>query len=111
MTDAELASFLASGAQTYGKSAYMLVYERKSKKNLREIGVKSAKESEKKADADSQQIVEGANEEAKQVDFRTVPRYVPEWIKKEVLEDNKNFLIDAQMFHDDFFDHIKALFK
>mgnify|MGYP004204205873 CR=1 FL=1 len=40
-----------------------------------------------------------------------MPRYVPEWIKKEVLEDNKNFLIDAQMFHDDFFDHIKALFK
>ena len=44
MTDAELASFLTSGAQTYGKSAYMLVYERKSKKNLHEISFEADKE-------------------------------------------------------------------
>ena len=37
MDDKELTSFLASGSQTYGKSAYMLVYERKSKKSLHEF--------------------------------------------------------------------------
>lgn len=37
MTDAELAAFLSTGSKTYGKSAYMLIYERKSKKNLREV--------------------------------------------------------------------------
>jgi hypothetical protein len=37
MTDAELATFLSTGSKTYGKSAYMLIYERKSKKNLREV--------------------------------------------------------------------------
>ena len=94
MTDAELASFLASGAQAYGKSAYMLVYERKSKKNLHEVIL------------DGNVAEEADKEETTPIDFRTVPRYVPEGIQKEVLEDNKNFLIDAQMFHDDFFENM-----
>jgi hypothetical protein len=93
MTDAELATFLASGSQTYGKSAYMLVYERKSKKDLHEV------------------VANGDKEELKPIDFRTVPKHVPEWIQKEVVEDNKRFRIDAQMFHDDFFGHVKAFFK
>jgi hypothetical protein len=37
MTDAELSQFLESGSQSYGQSAYMLIYERKSKKSLHEI--------------------------------------------------------------------------
>lgn len=37
MTDAELSAFLGSGGSTYGKSAYILIYERKSKKNLKEV--------------------------------------------------------------------------
>jgi hypothetical protein len=37
MTDAEVATFLSSGGSTYGKSAYMLIYERKSKNNLKEV--------------------------------------------------------------------------
>lgn len=37
MTDAELAQFLSTGSKAYGKSAYMLIYERKSKKNIREV--------------------------------------------------------------------------
>lgn len=93
MTDAELASFLASGAQTYGKSAYMLVYERKSKRSLHEV------------------VAEEGKEETKLIEFRTVPKYVPEWIQKEVEEDNKHFHIDAQMFHDEFFGHVNAFFK
>lgn len=34
MTDDALAQFLSSGGNSYGKSAYVLVYERRSKKNL-----------------------------------------------------------------------------
>jgi hypothetical protein len=34
MTDDALAQFLSSGGNLYGKSAYVLVYERRSKKNL-----------------------------------------------------------------------------
>lgn len=34
MSDTELTAFLSSGAQSYGKSAYMLIYERKSKRDL-----------------------------------------------------------------------------
>jgi hypothetical protein len=44
MTDAELAQFLSVGGQSYGKSAYMLVYERKSKKNIHEVVLNAAGE-------------------------------------------------------------------
>lgn len=38
MNDNEMNVYLAhSGAQSYGKNAYMLVYERKKKKNLKEV--------------------------------------------------------------------------
>ena len=48
MTDEQLAAFLSGAAggqsKTYGKSAYMLVYERKSKKALRVFEMKGGKE-------------------------------------------------------------------
>ena len=94
MTDAELAQFLSTGSQSYGKSAYMLVYERKSKKNIHEVVANDKGE-----------------EELKSLDFRSIPKFVPEWIDKEVTNDNKNFIVDAQMFHDDFFKHVKAFLK
>lgn len=72
----------------------MLVYERKSKKDVHEVVVN-----------------EKGEDEMKLLDFRTIPKYVPQWIEKEVFEDNKNFHIDAQMFHDDFFSHVKAFLK
>jgi len=34
MSDKDLAAFLSAGSQSYGKSAYMLIYERKSKKKI-----------------------------------------------------------------------------
>jgi len=73
MTDAELTAFLSSGAQSYGKSAYMLIYERKSKRDL----------------------VEHNDGEEKKVDFRGVEPYVPEWIADMVSADNKRFLVDS----------------
>jgi ubiquitin carboxyl-terminal hydrolase 9/24 len=42
MSDKEWTTFLSSGNQSYGKSAYMLIYERKSKKNLVQIQLDSA---------------------------------------------------------------------
>lgn len=72
----------------------MLVYERKSKKPIHEVSV-----------------TESGQEEQKELDFRAIEKYVPEWIEKEVTEDNKNFHVDAQMFHTHFFDHVKNILK
>lgn len=63
MTDGDYAAFLAGGGQTYGKSAYMLVYERKSKKSIHEV-----------------EHNENGEEVLKELDFRSIPKYVPDWI-------------------------------
>ena len=61
MSDAELQNFLSSGSGAYGKSAYMLFYERKKKKNITEYT--------------------GENqEETKIIDYRKVENFVPDWI-------------------------------
>lgn len=74
MTDGDYAAFLAGGGQTYGKSAYMLVYERKSKKNIHEV-----------------EHNEKGEETIKELNFRSIPKFVPDWIMQEVTDDNKNF--------------------
>jgi len=56
----------------------MLIYERKSKKNLTEFPVESAE-----ADVGSE------------IPFRNVEKYVPDWISDLVNRDNKNFLEDS----------------
>lgn len=94
MTDEQYAKFLSGGGKSYGKSAYMLVYERKSKKPIHEVSV-----------------TESGQEEQKELDFRAIEKFVPEWIEKEVTEDNQNFHVDAQMFHAHFFDHVKNILK
>lgn len=94
MTEAQLAAFLTSGAQSYGKSAYMLIYERKSKKNLRE----HTKD-------------ENGEDQVSEVEFRSVQKYVPDWISDVVYADNKSFLVDSQLFSDLFFDCIKMTFR
>ena len=63
MTEVQLYAFLCEQGQSIGKSAYMLVYERKSKKNLRE----HSKD-------------ENGDDKVTEVNFREVEKYVPDWI-------------------------------
>lgn len=98
MTDAQLAAFLSGGGggtKTYGKSAYVLFYERKSKKNLIEH--------HKDKDTGEEKPVE--------VDFRSVEKFVPSWISELVAADNKSFIVDSTIFSDTFFDFVKNTFK
>jgi hypothetical protein len=68
----------------------MLIYERKSKKNLTE------------------HLVDDKGEAiTKEIDFRSVEKCTPEWISKLVNADNKSFLVDSQLFNDQFFDMVK----
>jgi hypothetical protein len=94
MSDADLAAFLSSAGQSYGKSAYMLIYDRRSKKSLREVA------EEAPDDAPTTEIP-----------FKSVESVVPAWISEEVEADNKNFMVDSQLFNEDFFEFIKRIFK
>ena len=94
MTDADFAAFLSSAGQSYGKSAYMLIYDRKSKKDLREVP-------------------EGAPDEAEasKVAFNAVDTGIPTWISDLAEADNKSFMVDSQLFNEDFFEFMKRIFK
>ena len=81
------------GTKTYGKSAYMLVYERKSKKDLRVVDQT------------------GEEEKVSKVGFRQVEQFVPDWINELVAGDNKTFIVDQNVFSDQFFNTIKNIFK
>jgi len=67
MTDDALAQFLSAGSNSYGKSAYVLVYERRSKKNLVEYHKN-----------------EQGEEEVKDIIYSKVEKYVPEHISDMV---------------------------
>ena len=90
MSMSEVTAFLASGQQSYGKSAYMLIYERKSKKPLTEV------------------TPEG--KELK-LDFKQIPAEVPAWISEVVFGDNKQSLVDRQVCDESFLDFLKDLFN
>ena len=94
MTDDALAQFLSSGGNSYGKSAYVLVYERRSKKNLVEY-----------------QKNEQGEEEVKEISYSKVEKLVPEHISEEVKKDNKRFQVDSCLFNEHFFNLMKHIFK
>lgn len=56
----EVQNFLASTEASYGKSAYMLVYERKKKKDINEV----------------------QNDAEVSIKYRDVAKFVPDWISK-----------------------------
>ena len=38
-------------------------------------------------------------------------KFVPDWIKDQVLSDNKNFTTDSQLFNEDFMSLMRSMFK
>lgn len=81
----EVTNFAAK-EQGSGKSAYMLVYERKKKSDIRQI--EDGKES--------------------LVSYKKLStKFVPEWLTKQVQKDNIDFVIDRQVFDDNFFIMVK----
>lgn len=94
MSDEALAQYLSAGGNSYGKSAYVLVYERRSKKNLVEY-----------------HKGEDGAEVVREVDYRKVEKYVPEDISDLVKKDNKRFQVDSCLFNEHFFNLMRHVFK
>ena len=61
----------------YGESAYMLVYEKKVKKSIRQI-----------------EPSDGEEEIETLIEFNKIDKYIPDWIKNEVEQENLNVIMD-----------------
>lgn len=87
--------------EAWGKNAYMLIYERKHKRTIREIDLDQKLKSSKS----------DQEEQTKNVDYSRIQKHVPEWISKMVEKDNVDFVIDRQVFSNQFFFLIKLALK
>ena len=92
---------------SYGKSAYMLVYERRKKKALK-ILVEA--EEAKKEQTHKVFFDEGKNEHYKLIGFREgVEDIAPNKIYKQVFEDNQKFEFENDIYSQEFFEFIKRI--
>ncbi len=93
---------------SYGKSAYMLVYERRKKKPIKIlITEEEAKQNQGAADIhfDSEK-----QEYSRLVDFKSgVEEIAPSKIYRQVYEDNQKFEFDTDVYSPEFFDFVKGI--
>ena len=77
MSDADMKIFQQTGAN-WSKTAYMLVYEKKLKSELRQIVREEGK----------------VEENVENVSFNDVQKEIPEWIRDVVQKDNRAHIAD-----------------
>ena len=92
----DLAAHSTQYGDSYGKSAYMLIYERRVKTDIREVVTKATEEAE---------------EVIKKVDYRNIMPEVPDQIRQMVQKNNFELMIDRQVFDKQFFVLIQHTFK
>jgi hypothetical protein len=93
---------------SYGKSAYMLVYERRKKKPVKIL----VDPEEAKASAEDSSILFDAKKEEyfRVVDYKTgVEEIAPSKIYRQVFEDNQKFEFDNDIYSQEFFDFVKSI--
>lgn len=73
----------------------MLIYEKKLKKDLREIILPEGVANGAAAESEQEQV--------RMVSYRNVEKAVPDWIKNMVQKDNVEYVIDRQVFNTQFF--------
>lgn len=85
------------GGGSYGKSGYMLFYERRKKKPLKVLEPQGKDEEEKTAEVDYREIVK--------------PDDVPNQIFRKVVEDNRKFGFESDVYSREFFDFVLEIMK
>jgi hypothetical protein len=96
------------GGSSYGKSAYMLVYERRKKKPVKIL----VDHEEAKASPEDASIHFDAKKEEyyRVVDYKTgVEEIAPSKIYRQVFEDNQKFEFDNDIYSQEFFDFVKSI--
>ena len=102
-----------SGSSQYGKSAYMLIYERRKKRPLKILAPYDEVEAAKNNGlVDSQGKIffdPKKDEHYRLVDYREcVQDIAPNQIYKQVFEDNAKFGFENDIYSSEFFDFIKG---
>ena len=93
---------------SYGKSAYMLVYERRKKRPIKIVVPKEEAEENKQGVIFDQK----KEEYYKLIDYKEgVEDIAPNKIYKQVHEDNKKFGFDNDIYSQEFFDFIKSIMQ
>lgn len=93
MTEAELKTYAGQSGEDWSKSAYMLVYERKLKTELRQV------------------VRDEQAESVDMVKFNAMPKEIPTWIEEAIKTDNRAHVADTQIFHPLFFAFSAQLLK
>lgn len=95
MNDSEAKSFGASDFEDWSKSAYLLVYEKKLKSEIRQV-VKQP---------------DGVDDTIETIKFNEVPKQIPDWIADSIKADNRAAVADSQVFHSLFFNFAAKVMK
>lgn len=96
MSDTEAKVYIGSGdIEDWSKSAYLLVYEKKLKSELRQV-VKQP---------------EGHDDTIECVKFNAMPKEIPSWLEQFIINDNRSHIADGQVFHSLFFNFASSLLK
>ena len=91
---------------SYGKSAYMLVYERRNKKPLKILATQEEIETNKEVLSFDPK----KEEYFKMVDYRECADDIaPNQIYKQVFEDNQKFEFENDIYSTEFFDFVKGI--
>ena len=96
----------SSGGTTYGKSAYMLFYERRKKKDIKIVVPENEIAQEKKKGIQVN-FDEEKKEYSKQIKYRDgTENEKPNEIYKRVFEDNGKFTFESDIYSPEFFEFI-----
>ena len=91
---------------SYGKSAYMLVYERKKKKPIKILTTAE----DHKADPEHVLFDEKKNEYFRMSDYKTgVEEIYPSAIYQKVQDDNKKYEFDNDIYSNEFFEFVRQI--
>ena len=99
------------GDNSYGKSAYMLIYERKEKRPIKVVIRDEELQSEREKNVNIEIVRDEKKEENyKMIDYRNgVQDIVANQIYKQVFEDNKKFEFENDIYSQEFFNFIKSI--
>ena len=93
---------------SYGKSAYMLVYERRIKKPIKILV--PPQEEESKSEEGAIFFDEKKQEHYRLVDYKTgVEEIEPSSIYQKVMEDNQKFEFDNDIYSSEFFEFVRSI--
>lgn len=112
-----MSGFFRSSAMSFGKSAYLLVYEKKEKNKIRQIVQTDDTQPLECDDAVISRDPEGrtiikdpkTKEEYVEFDVSEIKRFVPSKIYNKVQESNLDFFFEKLIYSTEFFEFVKEL--